>query len=433
MKRNHSLPLVISLLLVLVSASIQSQSPYQNIEIDRWTGEGYQPCEPSISIDPGNPAHLLAGAILDKVYLSSDSGRTWGVKQLTSELGVFGDPCTLISPSGNYHYFHLSNPSGRGWSDPSLLDQIVCQTSRDRGVSWNGGVGIGKNPPKDQDKEWASTDPKGKRIYVTWTEFDKYGSKAAHDSTYILFSRGNRKGTGWTKAKRINRIAGNCLDGSGTVEGAVPAGGRKKEVFVAWALNDTIWFDRSKNAGKTWLNDDRVAAIIPGGWAHNIPGIGRANGMPVTQVDRSGGTFEGRIYINWADQRNGADDTDIWLCWSDDQGDTWSEPVRVNDDGPGSQQFFTWMTVDQSNGSIHCVFYDRRNYDDLRTDVYLASSTDGGVTWTNERISQTPFIPTDKVFFGDYNNIAAHQGIVRPIWTRCDEGRLSIWTALIAK
>lgn len=408
-----------------------SQSEFENIRIEPFTGRGYQPCEPSIAIDPNDPSIMVAGAILDKVYTSADSGKTWSIDRLTSDLGVFGDPCVIASPKGLFYYFHLSDPGGKGWSGPDLLDQIVCQTSKDQGKTWNGGVGIGKNPPKDQDKEWAVTNSNGKHVYVAWTEFDEYGSKAEHDSTYILFSRGNSKGTRWKKPVRLNDHAGNCIDNSGTAEGAVPTSRGKKNVYVAWSLNDTIWFDRSKNAGKSWLKNDRVAAQIYGGWSHSIPGINRANGMPVTACDNSGGEFDGRIYINWADQRNGEDDTDIWLVWSDDEGESWSEPVRVNDDPPGRHQFFTWMTVDQSTGFLYTVFYDRRNYPDRRTDVYLAESHDGGVSWVNTRISESPFVPIENVFFGDYNNISAVNGVVRPIWTRCDDGMLSIWTALV--
>lgn len=113
------------------------------------------------------------------------------------------------------------------------------------------------------------------------------------------------------------------------------------------------------------------------------------------------------------------------------RGETWSDPIRVNDDAPGRHQFFTWMTIDQVTGHLYTVFYDRRNYDDWRTDVYMAVSRDGGQSWKNVRISEAPFVPSETIFFGDYNNITAHNGIVRPVWTRHEEGRLSIWTALI--
>ena len=92
------------------------------------------------------------------------------------------------------------------------------------------------------------------------------------------------------------------------------------------------------------------------------------------------------------------------------------------------------MDVDQTDGSIYIVFYDRRKSISTRTHVYLASSSDGGQNWKNERISRKSFKPNPNVFFGDYNQIDVYNGVVRPIWTRYDKrGELSIWTALINK
>ena len=91
------------------------------------------------------------------------------------------------------------------------------------------------------------------------------------------------------------------------------------------------------------------------------------------------------------------------------------------------------MTIDQANGDIYIVYYDRRNYDDRNTDVYIAKSTDGGETFENFCISESPFLPYSSVFFGDYTNITAYDGRVRPIWARADGNQMSIWTAIIDK
>jgi hypothetical protein len=52
----------------------------------------------------------------------------------------------------------------------------------------------------------------------------------------------------------------------------------------------------------------------------------------------------------------------------------------VNDDPAGKEQFFSWLTIDQVTGYLYCVFYDRRNYANTQTDVYIARSTNGGTT-----------------------------------------------------
>lgn len=381
------------------------------------------PEEPSIKMNPKNPAFIVAGANLNNYYYSTDTGRTWQNGILTSPYGVWGDPVIDVDTLGNFYFFHLSNPSSGSW-----IDRIVCQKSINNGQSWSPGTYTGLNGTKAQDKHWSVVDRKTNTIYVTWTQFDVYGSSNPADSSIILFSKSSDGGETWTSPIRINKKAGDCIDSDNTVEGAVPAVGPNGEVYVAWAGPAGIRFDRSTDEGSTWLDEDILIDPMPGGWDYEIPGISRCNGLPVTKCDLSGGPYHGTIYVNWSDQRNGINDTDVWLAKSTDGGFTWSAPIRVNDDTPGKHQFFTWMDVDQVTGWLWFVFYDRRNYNDNRTDVYLAVSMDGGETFINRKISESPFLPNSRIFFGDYTNISVHNNIVRPIWTRLHAGQLSIYT-----
>ncbi|HOZ52153.1 MAG TPA: sialidase family protein, partial [Chitinophagaceae bacterium] len=239
------------------------------------------------------------------------------------------------------------------------------------------------------------------------------------------------QGKTWTPPFRLSELAGDCVDDDTTVEGAVPTIGPNGELYVSWADQDGIKFDRSFDNGITWMQHDIFVTKQPVGWNYNILGIYRTNGLPITDCDRSNSKYKGSIYINWSDQLNGEDDTDIWLTVSKDSGKTWSKRKRVNDDKPGKHQFNSWMTIDQANGNIYILYYDRRNYDDENTDVYLAKSTNGGASFTNEKISEKSFDPNKSVFFGDYINISAHDNIVRPIWTRSDGKKTSVWTAII--
>ena len=385
------------------------------------------PEEPTIVINPENTNELVAGANIINYYYSTDGGESWEWDTLTSSYGVWGDPCVIVDTAGHFYFFHLSNPQ----SDGNWIDRIVCQKSTDAGQTWSDGTYIGLNGTKAQDKEWATVDRQNNNIYVTWTQFDEYGSLDPMDSTLILFSRSTDGGQTWIDPVRLSKVGGDCIDSDNTVEGAVPAVGPNGEIYVSWAGPLGIVFDSSTDEGNTWLDDDIFVSALPGGWDFDIPGIMRCNGFPVTVCDTGNSPYRGTIYINWSDQRNGADDTDIWLIKSVDNGVSWGEPVRVNDDESGKHQFFTWMTIDPTNGYLYFVFYDRRNYDDDRTDVYMAVSKDGGETFINFRISETPFLPYASVFFGDYTNITAHNNVVRPIWTRLDGLDLSIWTALI--
>ncbi|MBW6459382.1 MAG: T9SS type A sorting domain-containing protein, partial [Bacteroidales bacterium] len=46
-------------------------------------------------------------------------------------------------------------------------------------------------------------------------------------------------------------------------------------------------------------------------------------------------------------------------------------------------------------------------------------------------VSEEPFWPVPNIFFGDYNNIVAHDNVIRPVWTRLHNNQLSIWTAIV--
>ena len=333
----------------------------------------------------------------------------------------------VADPWGGFYYFHLSGNGGDSW-----LDRIVCQKMPAIGEPWTDGSFTGYDEYKDQDKPWAAVDSVNGSIYVIWTQFDLYGSADPDNITIIRFSKSTDGGGTWSEPVRINEVPGTCLDGDNTVEGAVPAVGPEGRNLRGVGRSPRgIVFDRSTDAGETWLDEDIPVADIPGGWVYDIPGIYRCNGLPVTACDRSRGPHRGTVYVNWSDQRNGVDDTDVWLVRSTDGGSTWSDPVRVNDDPPGRQQLFTWMAVDEWSGFLWIVFYDRREQADTRTDVYLALSRDGGETFTNFRLSDTPFLPRDSVFFGDYTHLVAHGGVVRPVWARLDQYQLSLWTALV--
>ena len=122
-------------LLMVLPLVAQAQRPPDNVRIHEWDGQGYQPCEPSIAINPRNPDAMIAGSILDNVYRSTNGGWTWDRAQLESRYGVFGDPCVLASPSGDFYYLHLSDPEGEGWRSDGLLDRIVIQRSKNGGKS----------------------------------------------------------------------------------------------------------------------------------------------------------------------------------------------------------------------------------------------------------------------------------------------------------
>lgn len=435
----------ITLVFHLIAISI-CFGQYEIVTIASDRANGIGPCQPSIYINPKSPNIMVSSFVSEKtmqtsrtktrqskIYLSRDFGKTWNSRNIKSRYGDFGDPCIIADNSGYFYYFHLSDPKKMGWDGNMVMDRIVCQRSLN-GKSWNSGSSIGFNSPKKHEKPWATFDEISGRIYITWTQYDNYASSNPQDSANIMLSFSDDRGLSWIPSVRINQYGGNCEGGSGTPIGAIPTAGPEQEVYVTWAYDEKIYIDRSIDGGVTWLKKDVVVADQPGGWHPNVPGFGKAAGSPVSGCDISYGDHHGDIYVNWSDQRNGENDTDIWLSKSTDKGVSWSAPIRVNDDEVvmvGRHQCYNWMAVDPITGHIYIVFYDRRNHNDLKTDVYLAISTDGGASFTNEKISQTPFEPDANIYMGDYINITAYGGFVRPIWTSLENGVLSILSANI--
>ena len=404
--------------------------PPPNVRVSR--PENPRPEEVAIAIDPTNPARLVVGSNLDFYYYSWDTGLTWTeARLLAPSFGVWGDPSIAYDADGRVYYAHLSNPPE---AEGFFIDRIVVQRSTDGGASFDDGEGVGLRPPKNQDKSWLVSDLTDSayrgRLYLAWTEFDRYGSDDPADRTRILLSHSADAGKRWSEPVVVSDVEGDARDDDNTVEGAVPAIGPQGQVYLSWGGPLGLMFDKSLDGGRTF-GRDLFVTDQPGGWAFAVSGLRRANGMPVTLCDTSGSPHRGRIYVVWSDQRSGPDDTDVFSTWSDDEGQTWVAPVRVNDDGAGRHQFFHWAAVDPVTGHLHVVFYDRRNTQGDATEVFVARSTDGGATFQNRRVSESPFTPDTSLFFGDYNNIAARDGQVYPLWTRMEGGRLGIWTALI--
>jgi Neuraminidase (sialidase) len=429
MKKQRIFSLIGCANIALVSFFSSCQSgKFQNIEITKGYKSSvfYQVSEPSIAINPTNTNELAAGSILDNYHFSKDGGKTWTSRKIDSKYGVWGDPVLTFDRSGKVYYFHLANYKKTSW-----IDRIVCQVAPTVDAEFSDGTFPKPNGSKAQDKHWVALHPKNNTLAITWTQFDKYDSKEQKDSSHIMFSRSIDQGQTWSNPLRINKYGGDCIDNDNTVEGAVPSYGPNGELFVAWSGPKGLVFQKSLDGGTTWLSEEKLIAEHPGGWTIDVPGINRCNGLPVLICDQSNGPHRGTLYLNWADQRNGANDTDIWLMKSTDQGETWSAPIRVNQDAAGKHQFFTWITIDQTNGNLHFVYLDRRKYSDNKTDVIWCTSKDGGKSFQEKCISDKPFLPKKEVFYGDYLTIAAHNGVIRPIWPRMDKGKMTLWTALI--
>jgi len=398
----------------------------QNICIDSTNA----PEELSLALNPAALNKIAAGSNITNFYNSADTGRTWNHGTIKSPYGVYGDPTLTCDTAGNFYFIHLSSPTDGSW-----LDRMVCQKSTDGGISWSDGSYAGLNHTKNEDKPGVVVDFSHSQyrnhIYLSWTQFDKYESHIPTDSSHILFSRSEDAGISWSDPIRLDNKGGDCLDGDFTDEGAIPCVGPEGELYDTWGGPNGLVFKKSLDGGKTWSANEKKIASIIGGWDYDVTGIDRCNGLPMMCCDLSNGPYRGTIYVSWSDQRNGSSNTDIWLIRSADKGETWTKPMKINDDNSRRQQFMTWLSIDPVTGYLYSLFYDRREHSGDTTDVYLAVSKDGGNNFHNFRINDRSFVPTANDFFGDYVDVAAYNNIVRPMWMQLNKHRLKMYTAII--
>lgn len=390
------------------------------------------PNEPSLSVNPFDAAKIVVACNRDLVFHSYDSGKNWTKQVQQDWLGVFGDPVIRYTPRGSVLHAHLANnPKLRPYQS---LDRIVVKRSMNDGVSWSDGFGAGYNGGRMQDKEWLSADgyyrsPYYGRIYLSWTEFDAYGSQLPKDRSRIRFSYSNSDGINFSQAITVSDTTGDCADGDNTLEGATTACNQKGDVFMVWAGHHKIWFDKSRDGGLTWGKDKAIAAQ-KSGWKIDLDNIYRANGMPFIAVQKSPKSGKEYICVVYTDSVAGFHQ--VFLTYSADNGNSWTVPQRINKTTHGGDQFFPNLTVNPESQELAIVYYTRGLFPgnffitpvvtlipDLEEFNELASLhhyplIDGG------------FASLNKIFFGDYLDIAPYAKTFAAVWTQNIDDTLGI-------
>lgn len=111
--------------------------------------------------------------------------------------------------------------------------------------------------------------------------------------------------------------------------------------------------------------------------------------------------------------------TNVFVAKSVDGGVTWTSTAVPS----GGDQFNQWLAVDPSDGSVNVAYYDTGTHGATPTIYTLARSTDGGATYTatpiaNAATDETCCAPSVNLGnqYGDYEGVAALNGTVRPVW-----------------
>lgn len=351
--------------------------------------------------------HYTDTTLLMGVGRSTDAGDTWNSDFLAGH-DAMSDPVVKAGGNGTWYFAYIA----RGGAFGGTGMDVFVRRSLDAGMTWQPPVPV-TNDPDFNDKPYM--DARDEDVLVGYADFGTSPStlRAARSIDGGLSFQHDT-------ALSVNSLAGN---------GACPVIDAAGTYYVFWrdSWQDSLWVSRSTDRGVSWRADRGIVAMSPlpatlsGGF--RIVNLPSAAANPVT----------GDLLVVWNDQRFG--DPDILSIRSTDGGDTWSAPVRVNDDAGAEAQWFPWIAFDEV-GVAHVVWYDRR-HDGTSIDVYVARSTDGGVTYEpNVRVTDQGFlhVPPWEVslnFLGDYTAIAAAGGFAYPSYQDARAGEQDVYVSKI--
>jgi PEP-CTERM motif len=143
------------------------------------------------------------------------------------------------------------------------------------------------------------------------------------------------------------------------------------------------------------------------------------------EYDFSGGVYNGSLYMLYTQAANTTtNDTNIVFRRSTDNGATFSNELKINDDASSMSQFFGRLAVDQKTGWLASVWYDARNSVLNNTvELWGTISFDGGLSWApNFKISDgvtsciASTIGNDGNECGDYIALDFYDGNLVTAW-----------------
>jgi len=396
------------------------------------TTENSTQSENSIFVNPLDPQNVLnsnnstpnppGGSYWGANDLYSfDGGLTWMGEIQGAGVDNTGDPAVVIGNNGWYYINHIT---ADGWN----YGQQVAY-SIDQGNSWTVVVidDGASSSVLDKNHFWIDNNPTSPfegNLYCAWTDF------GGTNNGDIALSYSSDEGISWSSVMNISSGVGAGSHCQGVNLNTGPNG----EVYAVYAIYDAksdenaYGFTRSMDGGATWETATRIIDNIRGIRTSGTSKDMRVNSFPVLAVDNSNGPNSGSLYMVWTNIGvpgiNSGLDIDVYMIRSKDQGDTWSAPIRVNQDeiGLGNEHYFPWITCDPMNGTLSVIFYDDRNVGGDMCEVYCANSFDEGNTWEDFKVSDVSFTPTpipDMAFgyMGDYLGITARDSYVYPCWT----------------
>jgi hypothetical protein len=339
--------------------------------------------EPSMCIDPTNPNRMAVG--WRQFDTTNSNFRQSGVAYTTNgglnwtfpgnlDAGTFrSDPVLAADANGYFYYLGISNSS-----------TFACDLLR----STNGGAtwqSLG--PALGGDKEWMAIDttsgPGRGNIYQVWSPFYNVYT----NNQNYLFTRSTDGGSNWMTA-----IGLPYSPYFGTLD-VGPDG----ELYMFGTAYDIPPFalNRSTNAQNRLVTptiDLTTIVDLGGELMFGLPNInpGGLLGQAWIAVDRSSGPTRGNVYALCTVSNNPGNLANVMFSRSTDRGQTWSTPLRINDDSATQHACHWFGTLSVApNGRVDACWNDTRNsLDNSLSELYYSWSDDGGLTWAaNRRLS----------------------------------------------
>jgi hypothetical protein len=212
-------------------------------------------------------------------------------------------------------------------------------------------------------------------------------------------------------------------------------------LYVAGKYDTNFVISRSSNAqfaGQTVEWDLATPVSLDGTMFIGAPNPNGILGQANISVDSSGTETHGNVYLLCSVERfSNSDLCDVMFSRSTDGGESWSAPVRVNDDpGEDAYQWFGTMSV-APDGRIDVVWLDTRNHPGtVVSELYYSYSINGGETWSvNEPVSE-PFDPTvgypNQNKIGDYYHMFSDSEGAHLAWAATFNGEQDIYYSVIS-
>ena len=361
-----------------VAPAIVQSGPYVSVQVNvNAVGQnifGDAANEPSLAISPVNPDLMVIGwRQFDNVAsnfrqagrgYSTDGGAHWTFPGVFTP-GIFrSDPVLENLADGTFLYNSLQQ---------NFFADMFISTDA---INWSSPIAA-----TGGDKLWMSVDrtngPGRNNIYCAW-------STAAGCCGSNIFTRSTDGGQ--TYMTPIG-LPSSPIWGTLTV-------GPDGAVYVCGITGSTYRVVKSADAQFAAQTPTFAPAVTVnmGGVPNNNrgPNPGGLLGQTWIAADRSGGPFNGNIYMVTPCDPPGIDPLDITFSRSVDGGATWSSPVRINTDPANANawQWFATMSV-APNGRIDVIWNDtRRSLQVNLSETFYGYSMDAGVTWSrNIRIS----------------------------------------------